>query len=192
MKKRYVVNLTADERDGVKLIVSRERVSGLKRLRGRNPPEGRRGFNRPGNRRRVGGRAHHRGTSPQAVRGTRNRNEFGPEAAGKPIASGGKTYRVRAARRCRRGAVGAAGVQRTAVRKGAAGAHAFGRQPRGAENLRDREQEHDPTWLKRAQAVADETLLHTARTTCGFRHAVEDVLHVYHRPYDSHSSSGLS
>jgi transposase len=33
MKKRYIVNLTADERDALTQIVKRERVSGLKRLR---------------------------------------------------------------------------------------------------------------------------------------------------------------
>lgn len=33
MKKRYIVNLTPDERDGLTLLVSRERVSGLKRMR---------------------------------------------------------------------------------------------------------------------------------------------------------------
>jgi transposase len=33
MKKRYVVNLTEDEREGLRQIVGRERVSGLKRLR---------------------------------------------------------------------------------------------------------------------------------------------------------------
>jgi len=33
MKKRYVVNLTAAEREGLKQIVGRERVSGLKRMR---------------------------------------------------------------------------------------------------------------------------------------------------------------
>jgi transposase len=33
MKKRYVVNLTAEEREGLRQIVGRERVSGLKRMR---------------------------------------------------------------------------------------------------------------------------------------------------------------
>jgi len=33
MKKRYVVNLTTQEREGLQRIVSRERVSGLKRMR---------------------------------------------------------------------------------------------------------------------------------------------------------------
>ena len=33
MKKLYVVNLTAEEREGLKQLVGRERVSGLKRLR---------------------------------------------------------------------------------------------------------------------------------------------------------------
>lgn len=33
MPKRYIVNLTAEERAGLKQIVGRERVSGLKRLR---------------------------------------------------------------------------------------------------------------------------------------------------------------
>jgi len=33
MKKRYVVNLTAAERQGLRLLVGRERVSGLKRMR---------------------------------------------------------------------------------------------------------------------------------------------------------------
>ncbi len=33
MKKRYVVNLTADERDSLEQLVRRERVSGLKRQR---------------------------------------------------------------------------------------------------------------------------------------------------------------
>jgi transposase len=33
MRKRYIVNLTAVEREGLKQIVSRERVSGLKRMR---------------------------------------------------------------------------------------------------------------------------------------------------------------
>ena len=33
MRKRYVVNLTAVEREGLKQIVGRERVSGLKRMR---------------------------------------------------------------------------------------------------------------------------------------------------------------
>src|SRR5712671_2453278 len=33
MRKRYVVNLTAVEREGLRQIVGRERVSGLKRMR---------------------------------------------------------------------------------------------------------------------------------------------------------------
>jgi transposase len=33
MKKRYIVNLTADERESLTQIVARERVSGLKRMR---------------------------------------------------------------------------------------------------------------------------------------------------------------
>ena len=33
MRKRYIVNLTAEERAGLKQIVGRERVSGLKRMR---------------------------------------------------------------------------------------------------------------------------------------------------------------
>ena len=33
MKKRYVVNLTTEEREGLRQIVGRERVSGLKRTR---------------------------------------------------------------------------------------------------------------------------------------------------------------
>jgi transposase len=33
MRKRYIVNLTAIEREGLKKIVGRERVSGLKRMR---------------------------------------------------------------------------------------------------------------------------------------------------------------
>jgi transposase len=33
VKKRYIVNLTADEREGLTQIASRERVSGLKRMR---------------------------------------------------------------------------------------------------------------------------------------------------------------
>lgn len=33
MKKRYVVNLTKEEREGLRQIVGRERVSGLKRMR---------------------------------------------------------------------------------------------------------------------------------------------------------------
>lgn len=33
MRKRYIVNLTAVEREGLRQIVSRERVSGLKRMR---------------------------------------------------------------------------------------------------------------------------------------------------------------
>ena len=33
MKKRYVVNLTAAEREGLRQLVSKERVSGLKRMR---------------------------------------------------------------------------------------------------------------------------------------------------------------
>jgi transposase len=33
MKKRYVVNLTADEREALEQIVGRERVSGVKRMR---------------------------------------------------------------------------------------------------------------------------------------------------------------
>ena len=33
MKKRYVVNLTKEEREGLRQIVNRERVSGLKRMR---------------------------------------------------------------------------------------------------------------------------------------------------------------
>jgi hypothetical protein len=33
MKKRYIVNLTGEEREALRQIVKRERVSGLKRLR---------------------------------------------------------------------------------------------------------------------------------------------------------------
>jgi len=33
VKKRYIVNLTRDEREGLELLVGRQRVSGLKRLR---------------------------------------------------------------------------------------------------------------------------------------------------------------
>jgi transposase len=33
MQKRYVVNLTREEREGLELLVGRQRVSGLKRLR---------------------------------------------------------------------------------------------------------------------------------------------------------------
>src|SRR5882724_4976933 len=33
MKKRYIVNLTAEEREGLRQLVSRARVSGLKRMR---------------------------------------------------------------------------------------------------------------------------------------------------------------
>ena len=33
MQKRYIVNLTTEEREGLELIVGRERVSGLKRMR---------------------------------------------------------------------------------------------------------------------------------------------------------------
>lgn len=33
MRKRYIVNLTAEEREGLRQIVGRDRVSGLKRMR---------------------------------------------------------------------------------------------------------------------------------------------------------------
>jgi hypothetical protein len=175
MQKRYVVNLTEEERAALRELTQRKRVSGLKRLRASIVLKADEGLTDQ----EIADDLEVAVVTVERVR--RRCCERGIQGAldRKP-----QLHPPR--RRGRRGKASADRVQRAAARAFALDARAFSRPTRGAVGVRVGEQEHHPArpkkndikpWQVKRFCIPPEQ-------NAPFVQAMEDVLEVYHRPYD--------